>query len=243
MIRLIITIAFLIIVAVYTIVDLIIGFILSFNKNLLMFYHRVVAKAIMKIILFISGVELEISGIANLREFEKSGAGFIISNHRGFFDIIIGITLLRTNTSFVAKKELADIPLLGYWMNTLGTLSFDRSDMRAGAMMVINAIQKIKDGINIWLCPEGTRNKNSDEKSLLDFKHGSFKIPEKADSYILPIAFTGTNKVFEDHLPFIRSAIVKVNIGKMYKISELSENNKADVAVYSQNIVRGLLNG
>lgn len=243
MIRLIFTIVILIVVAIYTIFDIIIGFLLSFNKTLSMFYHRVVAKLIMKVILMISGAELEISGIANLREFEKNGAGFIISNHRGFFDIIVGITLLRTNTSFVAKKELADIPILGYWMNTIGTLSFDRKDMRAGAMMVINAIDKIKNGINVWLCPEGTRNKNLQERDLLEFKHGSFKIPEKADSYILPIAFTGTNEVFEDHLPFIKPAIIKVNIGKMYRIRDLSESDKLNVALYSENIMRGLLNG
>lgn len=239
MIRLILVIILIIIFAIYSIFDAIICFIFSiFNKNAAKVFSSKAVKILFKLIIFVSGVRLHISGIENI---DESCPIFVVSNHRGFFDIIIGYTLLDKPCGFVAKDYFEKIPFLSYWMKKIDCLFLDRKDLRSGAMMVVNAIKKLQEGTSMWLCPEGTRNKTPDSVLLLDFKGGAFKIPEKTGAPILPIAFYNTEKVLESQKPLIRSADVYVKIGKMYRISDLSESDRLDVGLYSQNLIKNML--
>lgn len=239
MIRLGLCIIIILLVLIYSIFDAIICFIIKiFDKNIVRKYHHNFIRFIFKIFVFISNAKIEIKGIENL---DDSKPLFIISNHRGFFDIIIGYTLLKSPCGFVAKDNFKNVFLLSYWMKKIDCLFLDRKDIRSGVTMIIDAVKKINSGVSIWLFPEGTRNKNINPLPLLEFKSGAFKIPEKADAYILPIAFLGNENIFEKHIPFIKPAMVKINIGKKFKIKELDKKNSVEIGEYSRNILTKLL--
>ena len=141
----------------------------------------------------------------------------------------------------MAKNVLGKIPILSYWMKKIDCIFLDRKNLRDGVRMVLKAIENINNGISMWVFPEGTRCKSKDPVDMLEFKAGAFKIAEKTNCYILPITFKNTEKVYENQAPIIRQADVYINIGKPYKMSELDENVKNNIAEYSQSIMKKLL--
>ena len=71
---------------------------------------------------------------------------------------------------------------------------FRRKDPRAGLKSVLNAADMIRNGISIFLFPEGTRSKDC---KLGEFKEGSFKIATKAKCPVIPVGIQGTYNIFE----------------------------------------------
>lgn len=62
--------------------------------------------------LFISGVKININDIEN---FHENSTYLIICNHKGNLDALLLVYLFKKPITFVCKKELRSIPLLGSW--------------------------------------------------------------------------------------------------------------------------------
>ena len=242
MIKTILIIIFILLVGIFTIFDAIVCFFVSMSDELWVRKHSVkVVKNVFKVATFISGVRVYVAGIENLKSLDNEKSYFIISNHRGFFDVITGYLLFDKDTGIVAKDSLAKAPIVSYWMKRIKCLFLNRNDLRDGVKMVLDVIKNINDGISMWVFPEGTRNKNENPLELLEFKQGTFKIPEKTNCYILPIAFRNTEKAFENQWPMVRATDIYINVGVPYKISGLSEEEQKNIAKYSQEVIRNLL--
>ncbi len=242
MMRLILIILLIPIIVIYTFIDFIVTFFIEkvFKINLLN-YRTNFVKLVFKIVLCLSGVKANIKGKENIEALSNEKSYFIISNHRGFCDVVRGYLLFDKPTGIVAKKELAKIPVLSYWMKKINCVFLDRNDLRDGVKMIVTCINNISAGISMWIFPEGTRCKSKNPQDLLEFKSGSFKIAEKTNCYILPIAFKNTEYVFENQSPFIKASNIYINIGKAYKISDLNEDDKKDIGRYNQKIVKELI--
>lgn len=239
MLRLIFVIILIFLIAIYSIVEaIIVYFIRVVDKGLADKMSKCSVDMFLRAIAFMSGVKYRIKGMENIDESEPL---LIVANHRGFFDIICGYPLFKKNTSIIAKDSLEHIPLISYWMRRIGCFFLDRKNLRSGVNMILDSIEKIKKGTSIWIFPEGTRNKNANPYELLEFKAGAFKIAEKTDVKILPMAFLGTENIFEKHIPFLESGTVSINIGKAFKMSDLSDNDKKDIGEYTRNVVLKLL--
>lgn len=242
MIRLILLILEIIIVSLYTVLDCIVTFVVEkFNKEWVHRHSEKFVKLIFKIAIFLAGVKTTLKGEENIEALSNEKSYFIISNHRGFCDVVRGYLLFNKPVGIVAKKSLESIPILSYWMKRINCIFLDRHDIRDGVKMVLSSIDKIKEGVSIWIFPEGTRCKSKDPTDLLEFKSGAFKIPEKTDCYILPVAFKNTEYVYENQAPFVKAADIYINIGKPYKISELSDDERLDLGKYNQEIIRKLI--
>ncbi len=61
--------------------------------------------------------------------------------------------------------------MISWWMKYLNCLFLDRDDIRQGMKVILTGIELMKEGTNIFIAPEGTRN-SSDE--LLPFHEASF---------------------------------------------------------------------
>ena len=242
MIRLLLIFILIIIVTAYTIIDYVIMFFITkINKDVAVKYSNMIVRLVFSIVVLIAGVKANIKGIENIKKLSKEKAYFIISNHRGFCDVVRGYLIFDRSVGIVAKKSLEKIPILSYWMKKINCVFLDRQNLRDGFKMVVDCINYIKDGTTMWIFPEGTRCKSDNPSDLLEFKSGVFKIPEKVDCYILPVAFKNTEYVYEKQKPFIKATDIYINIGEPFKISELNEVEKSDLGKYSQEIVRKLI--
>ena len=139
----------------------------------------------------ICGVKLTVIGKENI---PKDQAVLYVCNHRSYFDIILGYSIMPGLTGYISKDDLEKVPLLNIWMRRLYCLFLNRTDMKQGLKTILKAIEYIKQGVSICIFPEGTRNRG-EEGSLLEFKEGSFKIAEKTGCPVIPIAISHTADV------------------------------------------------
>ncbi len=191
-------------------------------------------KAVMQRIMLAAGVTYEVEGLENIPEDE---AVLYVGNHRSFFDIVIGYSLVKGPTGFISKDDLLKVPLLPRWMELLHCQFIDRNNLKQNLKIIINAIKLVKNGVSIWIYPEGSRSKGKDEKDMLPFKEGSFKIAEKSGCKVIPVAMVNTREVLEAHFPWIHATHVKVKIGKPILLSELPEEQKKRAGAYTRELL------
>ncbi len=196
--------------------------------------QRVVCSAL-SIVSSIAGIRLSVEGASNIPRGESV---VYIANHRSYFDIVTTYPLLPGLTGYVAKHEINKVPLLKYWMRLLHGLTFDRDDPRSGMNMILSAIDQIKGGYSIFIFPEGTRSKDG---KLGEFKAGSVKAATRTNCRIVPVSISGTDEVFEKHVPFIQPADVKIKFGKPFRPSELPSEEKKHLAKNVQTIIEEML--
>ena len=190
------------------------------------------------VIAFLSGCHVTVKGMENV---PKDEAVLYIGNHRSYFDVVLTYARCPGLTSYMAKKEVARVPLLSTWMRFLHCLFLDRGDIKQGLKTILSAIDLIKKGISVCIFPEGTRSTGPDQTELLPFHEGSFKVATKTDCLIVPMAITNTSRIFEDHIPFIRSTDVVIEYGKPFRPSELTKEQKKGIGGYTRGIIQEMV--
>lgn len=197
-----------------------------------------IIQTVFRFILKVTGADITIIGHENV---PKDQAVLYIGNHRSFFDILLTYVHCPDLTGYVAKKEMAPIPLLSIWMRYLHCLFLDRKDIKEGMKTILTAIEKVKNGISICIFPEGTRNKGDDELELLPFHEGSFKIATKSGCPIIPMAISNSAEIFENHFPKIKPCKMVVEYGKPIYPEQLSKEDKKRLGAYTQGIILEML--
>ena len=126
-------------------------------------------------------------------ELETGRSYILMSNHQSYYDIpLLYMTIPdKANLRMIAKKELYRIPLWGRGLKTAEFISIDRSDHEKSMESMEAAKEKMKNGIMIYVAPEGTRSRDG---KLGEFKKGGFLLAIQTESIIIPIGLRGTEK-------------------------------------------------
>lgn len=114
-------------------------------------------------------------------------------------------------------------------------LFLDRTNVKEGLKTILTAIEKVKNGISIFIFPEGTRNKTPG--TLMEFKGGSFKIAEKSGCPIIPVTMVNMSDIFEDHLPRVKKTRVVIEFGTPIDMNSLDREEKKHIGPYVQNVI------
>ena len=117
-----------------------------------------------------------------------------VCNHRSNFDPLITWNALKKwKIAFVSKPENFKVPFFGRIIRKCCFLPIDRENPRK-AIVTINKAAKLlkKQEVSVGIYPEGTRSKSC---QLLPFHNGVFKIAQKAESPIVVLCITGTEKI------------------------------------------------
>jgi 1-acyl-sn-glycerol-3-phosphate acyltransferase len=199
------------------------------------YFSQAIVRHFLKVILFLAGAKVTVAGVENI---PKDEAVVYIGNHRSYFDILLAYTTVPNPTSFIGKKEMRRVPLVSHWMAFLSCLFLDRENIREGLKTILKGIEQLKAGYSIFIMPEGTRNQ---EKEMLPFHEGSFKLAEKSGCAIIPVAITNTDALFENHVPWVRSAKVSITYGKPLYMDTLEKEDKKFIGSYTQNKIQEML--
>lgn len=178
-----------------------------------------IVKWAFRVLLFLSGTKVTVKGTENL---PTDRSVLYVGNHQSYFDIIINYVYVSGITGFISKKEMNKVPSLRIWMRNVKCLFLDRDDLKQSMKIILTAIDYVKNGISIFIFPEGTRNKD-DEDNLLPFKAGSFKIATKSGCDIIPVSINNSASVFEKHFPRIQKAHVVLEYGKPIQTKDLDK--------------------
>lgn len=236
MFRFIIALIYVILFCILTLPVLgVILFIGIFSKKTMAFMAQKVLSLGAKILLFISGTKLTLTGLENI---PKDRAVVIVANHQSYYDIFISIAILKNPAGFLAKKELKKIPILSFWMRISNTVFLDRQNPRKGIEGINRGISNIKNGTSMVIFPEGTRSKDG---RLGEFHSGSLRIPNKTNCPIVPLAIKGTRDIFENHFPMIKSCRVSFRYGKPISQEGLSAEDKKALPSTLHNTIQDML--
>ena len=96
------------------------------------------------------------------------------------------------NYKMIAKAELAKVPILGRAIMEGGHVALDRSNRRSQMKTFKDGVQWLENGVNLVTFPEGTRSKDA---KLSSFKKGAFKMAQKCNAYIVPMAIHNADAV------------------------------------------------
>lgn len=240
MIRIILAVISVLIFFVIGLVSMPLTFLISkFNKHTGDLMALRLVQGIFRVVLFFAGTKATYVGLENL---PRDRAVMYIGNHRSIFDIILTYIKCPDLTGYISKEEIGKIPGMHIWMKRLYCVFLDRSSPKAGMKVILTAIEQVKNGISMFVFPEGTRNKHAKiETDLLEFKDGSFKIAQKTGCDVIPVAMINTAEIFENHKPTFKSAKVKIIYGEPIPFASLSDEDKKHPGAYFQAVLRDML--
>ena len=142
--------------------------------------------------------------------------------------------------AFISKTANFKIPMGRHFMQRSCYIATEQNNIKSGLNAVLRAISLIKsDATSIAVFPEGTRSKDN---TLLEFKPGCFKIAEKTNCAILPMAITNSADILENHFPKVKPTHVILQYGKPIYIKDIPKEEQRHLASYVQKNVEALLN-
>jgi putative phosphoserine phosphatase/1-acylglycerol-3-phosphate O-acyltransferase len=156
--------------------------------------------------LALAGVELNVTGAEHL--WSDRPAVFIF-NHQSSIDVAVLGSLIRSDLTGVAKKELSHDPrfaLIGY---VVDIAYVDRADSAQARAALEPAVEKLRSGVSIAIAPEGTR---SATRRLGRFKKGAFHLAMQAGVPIVPIVIRNAGDVMWRGSVLIRPGTVDVAV-------------------------------
>lgn len=151
----------------------------------------VVARVWGSIILYGMGYWPEIK---RLEKLEKGKSYMFVANHSSMIDIMLMYRASKIPFVFVGKKELAKMPLFGFFYKRSSIL-VDRSNIRSRNAVFKEAQRRINQGNGICIFPEGGVPKSP--KVVLDsFKDGAFRTAIDHQIPIVPLVFYDNKRKF-----------------------------------------------
>lgn len=113
-----------------------------------------------------------------------------MSNHQSHLDIpMLYASLPSPTIRMLGKKELFQIPLWGRGLRAAEFIEVDRSNHVRAMKSIDYAGKLLRDGVSIYLAPEGTRSLDGRIGAL---KKGGFHLAIDTHTPIVPVAIRGT---------------------------------------------------
>lgn len=118
----------------------------------------------------------------------RDGPAVYVANHVSWFDIFaLAATLPRY--TFVAKAELAKLPIFGPACRAAGIIFIERANKKSAFNSYKEAAETVREGRSVVVCPEGTRGR---DYHLRPFKKGPFVFAISTGAPIVPTIVHGT---------------------------------------------------
>ena len=148
-------------------------------------YARKIAAWYVKITIFFS---TEVKGE------EDPATQMYLINHQSDLDIGILETISKKDLSWVAKKELFDVPFFGLAMSMPEDIPIERKSKTSLVKLLKNAKDRLNKGRVITMFPEGTRSRDG---RMLPFKSGAKVVADKYQLRVQPIVLIQTAKYYD----------------------------------------------
>jgi len=160
-------------------------------ENMPRLWHRAVSRSL--------GVSSTLAGTV------ASGAVLYVVNHLSWLDIpVIGSHL---KGSFVAKSEVGEMGIVGFFAGMQDTIYVDRGRRLRSAEQSSAIQQRLSNGDNIILFPEGTSN---DGVRILPFKSALFSSIEGVGTEAIRIQPVTIAYTHLNGLPLTRNRLIEI---------------------------------
>ena len=172
------------------------------------------------------GCKIEASGTEKL---PADGRFLLVSNHLADLDPGIFFTVFPNDQlSFIAKKEVADMPIIGILMRRILCQFVNRENDREALKTILKCISILKeDRANVAVFPEG--RKSTDRYLLHHFRPGVFKMAQKANVPIVVCTLNGSQNIFPN-VKRLRRTHIRLHLVDVIPAEELKGVTTVDIA-------------
>jgi putative phosphoserine phosphatase/1-acylglycerol-3-phosphate O-acyltransferase len=134
-------------------------------------------------------------------------AVFVFNHQSSFMDLLISFRLLERDFTIVAKKEIAQLPVIGQLFGLADVAFVDRSNRAKAIEALKPVVQKLRSGISVAVSPEGTRSLTP---TVGPFKKGAFRMAMEAAVPIVPVVVRNAGELMWRDSQIARSGTIDV---------------------------------
>ena len=187
--------------------------------------------------LTLAGIDVRIQGEQHL--WSQRPAVFIF-NHQSPLDLVVGLKLAQRSFTGVVKKEAAEVPGFGQFMKFADMAFVDRGNAKAAREAMAPAVEKLRSGISVGICPEGTR---SYSPRLGSFKKGAFHLAMAAGVPIVPVVMRNVGECMWRNGLWMRPGTVDVAVlppidVSGWQLADLDQHVEATRQLYVQTLAQ-----
>jgi len=164
---------------------------------------------------------------------EDPAAQMYLINHQSDLDIGIMETISKKDLSWVAKKELFDVPFFGLAMSMPEDIPVERQSKTSLLRLLKNAKDRLNKGRVITMFPEGTRSTNG---RMLPFKSGAKVVADKYKLKVQPIVLIQTAKYYNIKKMYYSPGKITVIFMDSFIADEKDENWLNELRIKMQKV-------
>jgi len=176
-------------------------------------------------------------------ELQKGKSYMLVANHTSMTDIMLMLAITKNPFVFVGKKELAKIPIFGFFYKR-SCILVDRNSSRSRFEVFEQAQKRLSQGLSVCIFPEG--GVTEDESVLLDeFKDGAFRLAIDHQIPVVPMTFADNKKRFSFTFFSGSPGIMRAKVHKFIPTQGLTHDDKKDLkdkvrdVIYEQLLAYG----
>ncbi|MDD7887225.1 1-acyl-sn-glycerol-3-phosphate acyltransferase [Flavivirga sp. 57AJ16] len=165
---------------------------------------------------------------------EKDKSYMFIANHTSMTDIMLMLVSVKNPFVFVGKKELAKIPLFGFFYKRTCIL-VDRNSPKSRQAVFLRAQRRLQSGLSICIFPEG--GVPEEHIDLDTFKDGAFRLAINHQIPIVPLTFADNKKRFSYTFFSGGPGRMRVKVHKFLSTKNLTANDTKSLNEIARNII------
>jgi 1-acyl-sn-glycerol-3-phosphate acyltransferase len=119
---------------------------------------------------------------------ETRVSSFTVCNHISYLDIAVLSSIVPS--VYVARHDMKSWPVVGWLACMAESVFIDRTSKKAALAAINEMEQKISNGLNVIVFPEGT---TSDGRTISPFKSALFDLPVSGKMPVTPISIRYTH--------------------------------------------------
>jgi 1-acyl-sn-glycerol-3-phosphate acyltransferase len=139
-----------------------------------------------------SGSRVEVLGLEHV----PAETAVFAANHTSYMDTPVVFSSLPFQFRILAKKELWSLPFIGWYLNRSGQIPIDTENPRATLSSLGNGIRTLRDGLNVFVFPEGGRTPDG---QLQPFLNGAAYLAIRGQVPLVPVALIGVYELLPIH--------------------------------------------
>lgn len=168
------------------------------------------SKITCKFLLFMTFLPVTYQGVES---FPKEPVIFI-ANHQSSLDIMLVGSVIGSRPSvWLSKRELFEYPVLGQLLGHIGIPVNANDGPRSSLGTVEKAVQKLKEGFDVIIFPEGARYNDG---TIHSFYSGFAAIAKLSGAQVVPLFISGTGWAMAPGQSLIRRAPLIITVGKPF---------------------------
>lgn len=190
-----------------------------------------VARILSKVLVYGMGFRLDFEADESIL---KDRSYMFCPNHTSIMDPFVLAVLSKNPIVFVGKKELAKIPVFGFFYKRV-VIMVDRSSPKSRKRVYEMAKKRLHDGVSMAIFPEGLVP--TEDVILAPFKKGAFSLAIEFDIPIVPQVYYDCKRLFSWDVLKGGSGVFRVRQHKFISTKGMSIDEMGDLKDKTFNLI------